>query len=202
MSRIALAVAAVGLVAASQANAGGTTDIAVEDDFFAPDDAENLAFDFNWDPTGDGVTDHKHNVQQNKGFFRSGQPAKSDSLSILLEGAGKYPYHCDVHSGMDGIVRKYIFGGPIVAGDSQVVNWSGDNSSDRHRYDVQYRKNGHAWKDWKRDTAKTNQAFGADGKPVDVNPAATYEIRARTHKKNNLSKRTGWSNKFTVDVSP
>jgi hypothetical protein len=194
-------------LAASPALAGGTTNIEVGDDFFAPDNVTDLAFDFLWDSSGDGTTENTHNVVQDDGFFDSGQAKKNGSFGLFLDSAGSYHYYCEVHGsprgGMDGVVRKYVFSQPLVGdpGEWRRVYWSSQSGTPaKHRFDVQWRRQGTGkWRKWKNDTAKTKGNFGKNDKPVDVNPGAVYEIRARTQILQNERRRTGWSPKHAIE---
>jgi plastocyanin len=197
------ATVAAGLVPAGQAAAGGTTEVAITDDHFSPADGENETFDFQWDPAGDGVTEHKHNVRQDFRFFNSGAPTKSaGDFGVFLEGAGSYHYYCEVHGsktgGMDGVARMYMEGGTVDPGESQVVTWG---SGGPFRYDVQYRVNGGKWKLWRKQTAASDGSFGAGDNPVNVNPLRDYEVRARTLKQANFDLRSGFSRPFQIDVT-
>jgi len=202
--RIILGAGVLALGLAAPAFGGGNTDIAVTDNQFAPADVQDLSFTWEWDPAGDGQTNNKHNVRQDDRFFDSGAPIKGgDDFQTVIQGAGKYHYYCEVHGsksgGMDGVVRKYIFPGPSTPMESQIVNWSGGTNQ---RYDVQYRVDDRRWKNWKRHTGSLNDSFGAGDDPVNLQADREYQVRARTLKRNDFSKRSGWSRPYTVDVFP
>jgi len=96
----ALAVLAAALIAATAlASPRATTNVSAGDNFFDPEKAKIGEGDkVVW--TNDGEVDHtvKLKGEKNKVF------APGETTSKKFKKAGTYPYHCTIHSGMDGKV--------------------------------------------------------------------------------------------------
>jgi plastocyanin len=189
------------LLAPAGARGGDTIQIAIEPggfDVFAPDDAtatlgaESFAFHWVDPPTDDG-----HNVVSKVGLFDSG-PASVDQPDYLLApSAGSYRYFCEVHSdgkqGMIGRVAVRPAAGNPPPDDGYRVAWATDETRTGDSFDVRYRVGDGGWRDWKQGTERLRAVFGHAGSPVEVKPAQTYRLQARSGKAGKPSKRSDWS---------
>lgn len=176
--------------------------ILVQDDQFspkvstAPDGFAPWGFMWDWDGPGVGQgdpTDNEHNVVQNKGLFRSGPPTTEDTFQRVAS-AGRYPYYCEVHryDGMTGTLRVAPSHNGLSAREAR-VRWASASSNTGNQFDVQFRVDSGPWEIWKEDTRRKSAVFGRDDDPVHVRPSRDYDVRARSEKRSDPSKRSGWS---------
>ena len=147
-----------------------------------------------------------HNVVQNKRLFDSGPATESFSAFEVQLSAGSYGYYCTLHGspagGMRGVVRAKPRVVPIDANEQRVI-WSNSQARTGNRYRVQYRREGTTkWKDWRKSTKSFNGVFGRNAKPAALAPSKRFEVRARSFRKGNPKRRSGWSPLAMVDTGP
>ena len=157
------------------------------------------------DDTDGGVTLRKHNVRQDDGLFRSGDPTKTPPGDHyeLTASAGTFPYYCEVHGGpggegMSGQIKvpPAVEGSPSLAGIS--LTWATASSETGHAYDVRWKMDDRRWRLWKNDTADLGGDFGAGGDPVTLKDGHTYKFEARSEKSSDHSRRSDWSPRVAV----
>ncbi|MEO8092179.1 MAG: hypothetical protein ABI726_05685 [bacterium] len=202
------AIAALGLLPAqAEAGAALTQVEAGGQNRFDPEVAQYavVSNQFYWQWGGAGSTARKHDVVQDKGLFRSpGGPRKSfpDPGFVLSASAGTFPYHCSVHGssggqGMSGKIKSIP--GFFRSGEVIVGTWAGPTSTTGNRYDIRYRIGSGQWHTWKSKTAQLDGYFGQGANPVEIKPEKTYRFQARSLKRADPGKRSGWSPIATVD---
>jgi hypothetical protein len=191
------------LVLAAPASAfGGAPPITVGDDFFLPDTVSPsfIGDTVTWE--WDAGNDNQHNVVQDAKLFKSGAPTEVRTPFQISPSAGKFPYYCAIHgskggAGMSGVIRMAPEAFPLKGVQGAItfgVEWAVGTDTG-NQFDVQYRIAGRdRWRDWKKNTAKQQGVFGKNGKPVTVKEGKTYEIRARSERSSNpTKKRSRWS---------
>lgn len=151
------------------------------------------------------TTSQSHNVRQDDRLFKSGPPEAPFGQFDEDISAGRYHYYCQVHGskagGMDGVIKVR----PIPEqgdGDSAVIFWADEEAEPKHRFTVQFRREGASkWKTWRKRTARISGNFGQADNPINAVPGTTYQVRARTFVKKKPHRRSGWSpaEPFTVD---
>ena len=173
---------AVTAPAAPRALAADTA-VAVEDDRFAPREvAVAVGDEVTWSRAPGSVG--PHNVREDERLFSSGPVTEGPISFAAAFSAGSFHYFCEAHvsraGGMDGVVRvpPAIDEGP--SGRRFSVTWATGETSTGSRFDVQYRRGGGPWLDWKEDTRALRGSFGKRGDPERVRKGARYRFRARS----------------------
>jgi plastocyanin len=135
-----------------------------------------------WD-NEDGVN---HTATSNRGLFDTGIIPPGMEGAGTFYGAGKYPYHCEIHAFMAGTfrVRPAVSDASITLGDSITLTVGASGvSTPSPTWDVQRRSNDGQWIQFK--TATTDPSFTTE--PLH---SGTFRYRARTHVFGDVS---GWS---------
>jgi hypothetical protein len=162
-----------------------------------------ISSNFGWtwgDPADGGVSARRHNVVQDKGLFRSGDPVKTapgpTDYWALSASAGTFPYYCELHGGRGGEGMSGKIQVPPLEGspepDGIPVSWAVDASTTGSRYAVRFKVGNGNWRNWKRRTSALSDIFGRDDDPVNFDGTKTYRIQARSQKRN-PDKHSGWS---------
>jgi plastocyanin len=204
----AAATAAAALALAAPASAGGPISVDVTDDEFINSvvalDVSTGGGTWQWDSNNQNA----HNVRQDKGLFNSGPAVPVAADYSIDPSAGTFPYYCTVHGGPRGLgmsgklrVRPLLLMVPARGDVSVSVLWSTGANETGNQFDVQFKVNDGKWKDWRKNTSKPGADFGANDKPVNVNPSKTYRIRARSEKKSNPKQRSGWSPPAVIEFT-
>ena len=174
--------------------------ITIGDNFFDPSkstqDLEDGTFDWRWGPDGLGTADI-HNVVQDDELFRSGEPVSSDPDGYsVTASAGKYPYFCQIHVGMEGVVGVR----PVVDTEASTrsargtrVSWASDATTTGSKYDVRYRVAKKKWKLWKKGTAKTSGVFSKQFPKGKASGKVKLQARSKSGKD-----RSEWSPKLKL----
>lgn len=152
-----------------------------------------------------GPADGTHNVVQNKGLFRSGDPTSGIIEFSRTFSAGTYPYKCEVHAVSQDMKGKVKIPVQIDINEAElpVVEWAVDGSNTGGKFDVQYKVNDGNWKNWLQNTTKLRKVFGKDGNPVAFVESKTYSFRARSQKGTDADgKVSGWSPPISVGFMP
>ena len=171
--RLLVSAMVLAAVAAAPASAGINFTIAISGFAYDPPNkvaivisgAYSLGFD-----NEDGVT---HTGTANNGMFNTGNIPGGMSDSVLLFGAGSYPYHCNVHFDMTGKVslRPTASASSIVAGQKVTIRVGADGLKGA-TFDVQRRRNGGAWRTVRSNISDPTPTFT-------LNNGGTYDFRSR-----------------------
>jgi hypothetical protein len=163
-------------------------------------------FGWIWGDGGDGgVSERRHNVVQDRGLFRSGDPVKTapgaGDYFQLSASAGTFPYFCQLHGGrggegMSGKIRVPPSEGPPEP-DGVPILWAVDASTTGSRYAVRFKVENGNWRTWKGRTRAQDDIFGRDDDPVNFNGTKTYKIQARSQKQD-PAKHSGWSPSLVI----
>lgn len=156
-------------------------------------------FGWTWGDPGDGGTStRRHNVVQDRGLFRSGQPVRTapgpGDYFPLSASAGSFRYHCALHGGdgMSGKIKVPPSEGPPEP-DGVPINWAVDASTTGNRYDVRFKVDNAPWRNWKQGTKRQSDIFGRNDDPVNFSGLKDYTIQARSKLKSDPGRRSGWS---------
>ncbi len=109
-----------------------------------------------------------HNLRENGGLFRSGNPTSGAINFTVRFSAGTYRYQCEIHGpDMAGLVRVPVAVSASPVGLPFTVIWAGAGTTTGSRFDVQYRIDSGPWRTWKSTTARS-AIFGSQNLPVRV----------------------------------
>jgi hypothetical protein len=166
---------------------------------FTPDDINTDLPDarVRWQRGVDG--DAEHGIRQTAGLFNLASTSGPIDYQRFFS-AGTFRYYCPVHGspgrGMDGVVRiAPDFDSEPEDVSAFTVRWAQEESRETGaRFDVRFRRQGaDRWTTWKNDTLAFEDEFGVDNRPVRVVKGRVYEFKARSEKRKNPRKRSGWS---------
>jgi len=183
LSRVALVAvigSMLGSVGVSPGLAATTAEVGVDDYVFEPA-TERIAVGGAVHWLTDPGSLSEHNVRENGGIFRSGDPTLAVDYTVTFS-AGTFNYFCEPHLGQ-GMVGKVKVPATVVAaptGAPFTVRWATSASDSGETFDVSYRVAGGAWKTWKGATSARKAVFGRDGKPVRVRSGTTYAFKVRS----------------------
>ncbi|RHW26978.1 hypothetical protein D0Z08_12420 [Nocardioides immobilis] len=134
-----------------------------------------------------------HTTTSNQGFWNSRQQS-SGSFPKTLPSAGRFPYHCTIHAGMNGsiVVPLRVTGGS--AGSGLTLRWSASSAGSGRAFDVQFRRQGTTtWSPFRTNATSATGLFNPSG-------SGTYQLRARTSN-TNAGKESGWSPVISKQIS-
>jgi plastocyanin len=110
-------------------------------------------------------------------LFDSGSGVLGDPpFEFPFVAAGKYPYVCTFHKGMDGTIKVKLVAEPHSGSEAAAfqVTWASTSAPMGYDYDVQYRRPGSdRWRWWKRTVNFAGHAFHPDA------GIGTYRFRSR-----------------------
>jgi plastocyanin len=133
-----------------------------------------------------------HTTTSDQSFWDSGTLSPgSGSFAHTFASAGKYRYHCAIHSEMHGTVKVPVraTGAPSTGWR---LRWATTKGTGGTTYDVQVRKPGaKSWTTLKTGVTKPSAKY-------DPSAAGKYAVRARTH---HASGTTGWSPATPLTIS-
>jgi plastocyanin len=134
-----------------------------------------------------------HTTTSNQSFWNSNLRSTGSTYSKAMPSAGKFPYHCTVHAGMNGsIVVPLKASGSASSG--WTLRWSASSAANGRAFDVQFRRMGRTeWRSFRNNTTAATGLF---------NPtrSATYQLRARTSN-TAAGKESGWSPVISREIS-
>jgi plastocyanin len=186
---------------------GAATQIQVKDDSFSPSNPPLRGFQsgasFHWQRAAGSVG--QHNIRQDDGLFRSGNPTTGPINFSVSASAGSYHYYCEVHGfpggGMDGVVKVRPALNTAPTGNPFTVIWADSGTNTGKAFDVRYRVGtSGTWLTWKNDTTGFKAVFGQNLKPVQVQPGKTYQFQVRSEKSSDHTKQSDWSPTLSVSV--
>lgn len=180
------------------------TNIQVKDDFFGPQNPPARSFQhgasFQWQSAPSAI--RPHNVRQDAGLFRSGNPTITPINFSVSASAGSYHYYCEIHGspagGMAGTVKVRPVFKAAPAGNPFTVIWADSGTNTGKAFDIRYKAGPGAWRIWKNDTKQFQAVFGQSLMPVAVMPGTTYQFQVRSEQATNHTRFSGWSPTLTV----
>jgi plastocyanin len=117
----------------------------------------------------------------------------STSSSVSLLAAGSYPYHCNIHTFMHGIVKVPIQIAPGTGTTSTTFAIALASATQTgFTYDIQRKIGSGSWKSWQTGVSTSTVSY------TDV--AGTYAFRSRLRRTSNDGK-SGWSPAKTITIS-
>ena len=197
--------AAAAFVLPAFAFGAGPTQILIKDNSFSPKTPALRVFQsgvsFHWQRAASSTG--LHNVQQDAGLFRSGNPTNGAINFSVSASAGSYHYYCSIHGspagGMTGVVKVRPAFSAAPTGNPFTVTWGDSGTTTGQAFDVNYRVGtSGTWKVWKNDTAQRKAVFGQSGSPVQVHPGTKYQFQVRSEKGSDHSKHSAWSPTLTA----
>jgi plastocyanin len=147
----------------------------------------------------DWCTTTGHNVVDGTpmGLFDSGSGVLGDPpFAFTFVAAGRYPFVCTFHLGMDGRVNVMMDVQPNEGSPTTVyaITWASTSAPDGYAYDVRIRRPGSdRWRSWKRAVSRPGHAFHPDAGP------GPYRFRSRLRSVGNG--HADWSKTATIHVS-
>ncbi|WP_183096112.1 cupredoxin domain-containing protein [Nocardioides stalactiti] len=135
-----------------------------------------------------------HTTTSDQAFWNSGNRSTGATYSQGMKSAGKFPYHCTIHAGMNGsiTVPLRVTGGS--EGSGWTLRWSTATAGAGRAFDVQYRRTGTtAWRSFRTDTTAATGLFN-------LAQSGTYQLRARTSN-TAQDRESGWSPIITRTLS-
>jgi plastocyanin len=171
-----------------------TTEVSISDTGFTPSDVTiPMGSVVRW--TNNGST--KHSVTAKKmNLFNSGALDPGSDFLFVFTQAGTYSYRDSLHGALQGAVKVAPLADPPTGGVTTVftITWSADIAPDDYSYDVQIKRPGGTWADWKTNQNGMKKVFTPDS------GVGTYTFRARYH--NTIDDTTsGWSPGVRIVVS-
>jgi plastocyanin len=177
MNRFAIVVATVFTLVAPVGAA--PIEVAVDDNLFTPS-AVSVAVGGTVHWSRAAGSNGPHNVHQDAGLFRSGNPTTGTINYTVKFSVGTYRYDCEVHGpSMAGFVRVPVKIMAAPNGLPFTIIWASRGTITGSKFDVQYRIGSGAWRAWKSTTARS-AVFGASDRPVHVVKGKKYSFRARS----------------------
>ncbi|MEP6955638.1 MAG: plastocyanin/azurin family copper-binding protein [Chthoniobacterales bacterium] len=167
--------------AASETSPNGTTDVSVLNFAFTPATVTVAQGQtVRW--TFEDNTDHTVTDSTALGLFDSGNQSSGNVFQFVFKSAGVYPYHCEIHSGMQGKVQVPIQVAPGTGTTTTgfTITWSPAPADAGFLFDVQIKRPGaRSFVNWKMGRTKRMTAFtpGAG--------TGNYSFRARLRKVSN-----------------
>ena len=187
MRRVSFAVVAISFIALIGLPASAATSISIVDFRFAtPLRTVSQGGTVTWHNASTGGFQHTATQNRPLGLWNTGilNPGQTSSIVRLLA-AGSYPYHCNVHPSMHGIVQVPILVSPRHG--MRMTNFTirlASATRSGFTFDVQRKIGSGAWKTWK--TAVRSRIVTFRHGP------GTYRFRSRLHKLANGA-TSGWS---------
>jgi glucose/arabinose dehydrogenase/plastocyanin len=168
---------------------GDSEEVGVVNDDFTPATANVGVGGFVRWTRVDPDSDRDHDIVQTRGLFYSPETNGPIDFTATFS-AGKFPYQCSFHFGMDGIVKvpPLIEDGP--AGKPFLVRWATATTDTGNDFDIDYRVNDRPWQRWKRGVEALSAVFGRHGNPVTLDAGKEYSFRVRSR---NGSDKSEWS---------
>jgi plastocyanin len=140
----------------------------------------------------DGPSSHTVTDSTGLGLFDSGSLAAGSSFRYFFNGAGNYAYACSIHPSMTANVRVPVVVTPLSGDESTefTVKWAGDFAPTGYVFDIQIKRPGDPWADWRIDQTVNTDTFMPDDGP------GTYAVRARYR-----NSATGETNQYSKPVT-
>jgi plastocyanin len=192
MRRVLTAVLVVGFLAGpAPAAVGASHDVAIAGVYsgFNPSTLTVALGDTDLWTNADTI---QHTSTQSVGaaLWDSGRLTAGQTFSLTLTAAGTYPYHCNIHLSMDGVVSVPVLASLMPTGRIKVIVAS-VAPEDGFVFDVQRRDGKGRWHLWKE---------GVTGRSVKFSPPSdgAYAFRSRLRRESGES--SAWSPAASVTI--
>jgi plastocyanin len=146
--------------------------------------------------TFNGPSSHTATDNSGMALFDSGTKAPASTFTYFYLGAGKYNYHCTIHTNMTGTVNVPAEARPSTGNVSTTftITWAADHLPAGYTSNVQIKRPGStSWANWLSNQTLDSATFVPDSGP------GTYTFRARFQK--TAGGMSGWSPTATIQVS-
>jgi plastocyanin len=144
-----------------------------------------------------GTSTHTTSGDHPLNYWHSGVLSNGESFSVVFTAAGTFPYHCDLHSGMDGTVKVRLRvaprSGPV--GTIFFIKLATENPMSPFVFDVQKRDPGGVFVDWRTGVTSKSVAFDSAGMPT-----GTYQFRSRV-RNTSTGGVSDWSRPASIQVT-
>jgi hypothetical protein len=143
-----------------------------------------------------GPSNHTVTDNSGLGLFDSGSLGVGSTFKYFFLSAGNYKYRCTIHASMKGFVKVIPTADPPSGGITTTftIQWAADKAPSGWAFDVQIKRPGGAWTDWKTLQYDHKGTFVPDG------GLGIYQFRARYHDTVN-SKVVSYSPPVAITVS-
>jgi plastocyanin len=131
-------------------------------------------------------------------LFQSGTLSPGQTFDFMIVTGGQYKYHCSIHTFMHGTINVRIRAFPATGGLTTVftITWAhGGPVPAGYNEDVQIKRPGGTFVDWKLDQTGSSATFTPDG------GTGTYSFKARLQKGTSTSLVSGYSPVASITVS-
>ncbi|WP_183099600.1 cupredoxin domain-containing protein [Nocardioides pelophilus] len=136
-----------------------------------------------------------HTTTSDQGFWNSRSRSTGATYTKGMPSAGRFPYHCTIHAGMNGSIAVPLKSSGSAA-SGWTLRWSASAAPAGRAFDVQFRRQGTtSWQSFRTNTTAATGLF---------NPArtGTYQLRARTtNTAASPDKESGWSAVISRQIS-
>jgi plastocyanin len=171
-----------------------TTDVSITDFAFTPNTVTvPQGSVVSW--TNDGPSVHTVTARK-MNLFDSDDMAVGSTFAWVFTQAGTYSYKCKIHPSMTGAVKVAPTADPTSGNETTVftIGWSANFAPDGFRYDVQIKRPGGIWENWKMSQTSMEGSFLPDA------GTGPYSFRAR-YKDQTTGATSGWSPAVKIVVS-
>lgn len=193
MRRTVLVILSFGLLVAVSQPAWAVTTVSIVDFAFSQSPVRiSQGEDVRWH--NDGSFTHTSAQDGPLSLWNTGQVASATtSKSVPLPAAGSYPYHCNIHASMHGVVKVPIKVSPATGTPMTTFTITLASAGQTgFTYDVQRKIGGGSWKLWKTGVVGTTATFSG--------MAGSYAFRSRLHRTSNDA-TSGWSPSRSITVA-
>jgi hypothetical protein len=128
------------------------------------------------------------------GVFNTGSIGGGTQDSAQMQAAGRFPYHCNFHAGMDGVlrVRLKLSDSSVPDGTSVTVRYGAASAPETWRYDLQRKRGDGNGRAIRTMTAAETFTF---------TPGRAGTLRFRSRAQNAGGAASGWSPPATLTVT-
>ncbi len=120
-------------------------------------------------------------------------PSGSTSSSVTLRASGSYPYHCELHIYMTGVVKVPIKVSPSTGSPSTIFTITlASATQSGFTYDIQKKVGTGSFAIWKTGVTSRTTTFTGSG--------GTYSFRSRLHRTSSGA-TSGWSPAKKISIS-
>jgi plastocyanin len=174
-----------------------TLNVTVKDSGFTPKTAAStLGRTIKWTVNAGAVQTHQILDSSGMGLFLSPVLSAGQTYSFTFISAGGYKYKDNLHPTLAGTINVPVGTFPIAGSTttSFTITWASTAPPAGYVFDIQIKRPGGAWSNWKTSQTATSSPFVPD---VGV---GTYSFRGRYHNTTN-NKNSGWSPGAAITVS-
>jgi plastocyanin len=174
-----------------------TLNVTIKDSGFGPKTAASTpGRTINWKVANGAVQTHQVIDTSGMGLFTSPVLSAGQSYAFTFVGAGAYKYKDNLHPTLTGTVNVPVGTFPATGSSATTftITWASAAPGASYVFDVQIKRPGGAWTDWKTGQTALSSPFVPDA------GVGTYSFRARYHNTVN-SKASAYSPAVSITIS-